>query len=499
MWKYYTKNQSFSTDVLYEALWQNYRQQYSTSKDFTTISKAVYSVTSPPTKLVPVWKPPRKQLRAPIPPVPPLRRVYQEPKLRPRRPNQSTRSWNLAKRKFDIKYQSYLLRKSRAERSYQLAMVRYRTRLSRYEALWAKYISPRKLAWRRQYIKGTLPENPYHYSLEVTFPPVGAILGNYWYGSGNAKWGFETYNIRGYLGDWVPAISWPDASPDRDSLLASVQSLALKRYFDELDGSSVHIANMIAERAQTVDLIKGYLKTLLKLVKNFSLKRIALELESLLSIHKNKKLADETLAFLFGARPLMDDLYGIVEKMSEDSKPETIKVRGSAKKKSVITTVQPVDFGEITFVTTIEVRYSYVTLWHVDSTLTTTLQDLGLINPAEVLWEKLPWSFVIDWVWPIGNWIRSLTSDVGLTFINGTYTEKISETTVASYKGVRSYQDNSTGMYQERSFIATRTLNRKNRVILDKPPALRFPSFKNPISVTHLIESLALFRQLLKR
>lgn len=43
-------------------------------------------------------------------------------------------------------------------------------------------------------------------------------------------------------------------------------------------------------------------------------------------------------------------------------------------------------------------------------------QSLGLINPASVLWEIVPFSFVIDWFWPVGEFLDSWTDFVGLTF-----------------------------------------------------------------------------------
>lgn len=44
----------------------------------------------------------------------------------------------------------------------------------------------------------------------------------------------------------------------------------------------------------------------------------------------------------------------------------------------------------------------------------TTLQALGLTDPTKVAWELLPWSFVVDWFIPIGQWLnaRGLSSIV---------------------------------------------------------------------------------------
>jgi hypothetical protein len=40
---------------------------------------------------------------------------------------------------------------------------------------------------------------------------------------------------------------------------------------------------------------------------------------------------------------------------------------------------------------------------------------LGLLDPASLLWEKLPWSFVADWFIPIGNYLEAVNLDRSLS------------------------------------------------------------------------------------
>jgi hypothetical protein len=42
---------------------------------------------------------------------------------------------------------------------------------------------------------------------------------------------------------------------------------------------------------------------------------------------------------------------------------------------------------------------------------------LGLINPASVVWELVPYSFVVDWFVPVGGFLSSFTWDVGLKIL----------------------------------------------------------------------------------
>lgn len=50
-------------------------------------------------------------------------------------------------------------------------------------------------------------------------------------------------------------------------------------------------------------------------------------------------------------------------------------------------------------------------------------QLVGLTDPASVAWEKLPWSFVVDWVLPVGNWLsaRGAASSLKGTFVTTRY------------------------------------------------------------------------------
>lgn len=50
----------------------------------------------------------------------------------------------------------------------------------------------------------------------------------------------------------------------------------------------------------------------------------------------------------------------------------------------------------------IEVRRSYLYEFYEEMT---AARQLGLANPATVVWERLPWSFVFDWFIPIGTYL----------------------------------------------------------------------------------------------
>ena len=44
--------------------------------------------------------------------------------------------------------------------------------------------------------------------------------------------------------------------------------------------------------------------------------------------------------------------------------------------------------------------------------------QLGLVNPASVAWELIPFSFLVDWFLPVGKFLESYTDTVGMQLDN---------------------------------------------------------------------------------
>lgn len=65
----------------------------------------------------------------------------------------------------------------------------------------------------------------------------------------------------------------------------------------------------------------------------------------------------------------------------------------------------------------------------VNSTELARLKQFGLANPASIAWELVPWSFVIDWFVPVGEFLNALTATYGLLFIDGSVSRYVSIST----------------------------------------------------------------------
>lgn len=62
---------------------------------------------------------------------------------------------------------------------------------------------------------------------------------------------------------------------------------------------------------------------------------------------------------------------------------------------------------------------------HLDSPAIQAASQYGLLNPAAVAWEAVPFSFVVDWFYPVGDFLSQLNTTGGLKLSNWYRTETV--------------------------------------------------------------------------
>jgi len=130
-------------------------------------------------------------------------------------------------------------------------------------------------------------------------------------------------------------------------------------------------------------------------------------------------------------------------------------------------------------------------LWYrLDDSTLYRLNQLELINPAEIAWELLPYSFVIDWFLPVGNVLSAWSATWGLTYVDGVITSR-AQGSAGGLNRVLSDVNRLAGGY---TWLVDQTGIRREAVSSPSP----FLYFKSPFSTTHVVSALALLRQLRK-
>lgn len=395
-----------------------------------------------------------------------------------------------ARRLKKIRLRESVLRKDTAK------WKKYYERLRRYNQL-VQLMKTGYVAYRRVKSNVKTAKNAYQRLTTIDFGVSGYHVANTLsstsgYNSPNIN-GLYVYSFDKVLFTAVPMTSVVGASLPASATSASAEanSRATQKLYQNLNKQSVHIGNILAERAKTFEMIKELCKRLLAFKRNPL---------AFLSYVKpgafTKNVSNDFLAFQFGLRPLIQDIYESAEALKKAAATvdaDVVTVKASAKGEDSLSLVSyetPTPYKrEWEISESVSVHYSLD--YKVISGASAALSQLGLQNPAEIAWEVMPWSFVIDWILPVGNYIRSLSADAGLAYQSGTKTTVTKRTYSLKRTLTMSQSATKTVVSQTGSYFS----ESKVRIGIPSPPTPRLPEFKSPISVYHILELLALLRQ----
>lgn len=204
-------------------------------------------------------------------------------------------------------------------------------------------------------------------------------------------------------------------------------------------------------------------------------------------------LANGVLAVQYGIRPLISDIIGTAELLAQKVSEEVVNsARNShsmefTESRSLRATSSYNAYEAYTASawceTRIKVRTSVGVEYAKGSEVNHTLAQLGITNPLLLAWELLPWSFVIDWFLPIGNYISSMDATLGLAFRRGFVSTSYEVTHIRNQVVTGGVESQTSSSYSQKSFV---------RTPLTSFPTSSPPSFKNPLSYEHALNGIAL-------
>lgn len=476
------------------------------SRRFTTATESTDSVKSPNywRKSVQMVKFEPRSGRYPTYPRMPTFFEPPKPRLRDRRPNQTGASWARALTRHKVRLATFEINLQRKRSLYDSRLAKYRVRLAKYNAFARKMAEgvPRKVRVRTNVVTQW---NPYTYTVTHDSGARGTwrLHWRQWF------YGKEitgSYAHVGNIADYVYNGAWPPSplTEVKAKVASSAESLALNRFHEKLTGELVHLGQVIAERAQTIGLLGDAVKRLAQFLLSFRVKGIFRTLKNLCKSVNAKNVANDYLAFQFGVLPLISDVKGSAEAVAhfvvDNINQPFVRIASEAEKSEEETKIVYHNSKPYVFTTRVTVKIRYVCEYELDNVVTREMSKLGVFNPAEIIWELVPWSFVVDWVLPIGNYLRHLTNDTGLVFKRGSRTTTVTEQIVSKLaytekdpRTIPKYWDSEN--WNSWDISQTKTSKTKTRTILSTPPKVAFPNFKNPLSNTHVFESLALLYQ----
>lgn len=294
-----------------------------------------------------------------------------------------------------------------------------------------------------------------------------------------------------------PDVEFIDVS-DYSDLIEAADIKARAKLYSSAKNQEVNLLNALGERKQT---IKTLTELLVRLVKTFiQLKkgRIKEAWKTLFPPGQQAK-ANDFLLFTYGIKPLVDDINGVIKHLNE-WEPLTFDIRASSTRSiepdDQVVTVRAGPYARTTLKTSGKVTVVYKARVKTKDNFNRNLGRLGLTNLGATLWELTPWSFVIDWILPYGDYVNNGDAFGDLEIVHCSKTIFITEEKSWSrdFNGTDSdgwkWSSSDGNNFQTKKTLCTRE-------ILDILPELAFPSVKSPFSTGHALNLTALLRQLL--
>lgn len=126
----------------------------------------------------------------------------------------------------------------------------------------------------------------------------------------------------------------------------------------------------------------------------------------------SKSIANKHLEWIFGWVPLYEDLFAAANVITGPVAP--VFVKGTGRVFTEDTGSQPLYPGTMTYGRHFMKRCRYSARVQINNPNLWLLNRLGLINPAMVLWDRIPWSFVVGMFVNMNAVVKSFTDFVGL-------------------------------------------------------------------------------------
>lgn len=262
----------------------------------------------------------------------------------------------------------------------------------------------------------------------------------------------------------------------------------------------VNLGNFIAERKQAIDMLGSSMKKLANTM--FALKKGNLPAAARYLTGKTnprlsakKTIANNWLELQYGWLPLLSDCYGVSEALAGWPERNRLPIT-TVRKTQKLTDNDFVYVKPMNYTREYEWKISSGVSFTVDQAYQNYLSRIGLTNPLSIAWEVTPFSFVVDWFFPIGKFLGTLDATVGLSFVDGYLNEKLSSRIDAAGDAKVHTSYPFTDLTFSRGSTSLLTFS---RTPLTGFPQVSLPQLRNPLSAQHCANALALLTQAFKR
>lgn len=283
---------------------------------------------------------------------------------------------------------------------------------------------------------------------------------------------------------------------------SSWQTQCLIKARNSIKDLSVNLPLAFAERNRTAKQVGDtafQLVKALRLAKRGQMREAAKALGVInpKNKHRGSAATSRWLELQYGWQPLLADVYGSCRALAErDSTDWIVTGKGSV--------IDRIDVDKMTGTSMAYGRgrakgfrgaYGRIDAFP-GNDLLTSFTGLGITNPAELAWELLPFSFVVDWFVPVGSFLSSLDALLGYDLCFWSYSEMKKCNWSHTLQGY-SFMSGG-GVYEnvyDLSGSASKQSIRLRRVTSTSVPLPEYPYIKDPRSLTHMANGMSLLAQ----
>jgi hypothetical protein len=218
------------------------------------------------------------------------------------------------------------------------------------------------------------------------------------------------------------------------AVIANLQARCLAEAKNKLNKNEISLAGSLAGLDKTILMVAERTAQAVLAVRQVRRGNYKAAAKTLGLTRTNIKASTPAKAWLeiqYGWRPLLTDIYNGMDQANTMLRQEgghfgvTRRLETGLLTRPPEPDLGPDGFSEIESShygkASVEIKFKA----RVDNPTLAYLNSLQVVNPLSFLWENLPFSFVTDWLVPVGDWLNSITAPLGLTFVSGYRTTRI--------------------------------------------------------------------------
>lgn len=292
--------------------------------------------------------------------------------------------------------------------------------------------------------------------------------------------------IRG--GGWINSSYWLSQQPLPEGTVPSYDFPANKHRL-RVNSVSLDLAELLATRKETIGMVSSAAMNIAKAAMDVRRGKIGRAADRL-GISKPKgidksNMPGNWLALQYGWSPLLGDIHSaIAEDVIKEIPPTPVRTTLKGERNYRKWTQRGDTYVTAQIAETLVIRYT--TLLKPRVSTFNAMSQLGITNPALLAWNLLPYSFVVDWFYPVGDALEALSACHGVDIVESSIAQS------GTSKRVYSGRDSLMAGYRA-------TVKQAYKTRQPGFPGVEFPRVQNPLSTQHFANGMALLTEAFRR